>query len=120
QAAAMARLRQQGPRLAIATLLDGTFAEWKAAHERMGLQDGVLPFMTEAALHQLCTQTGLQYDVETLLASYPQAMDFVRALKGIGAGTPRTGHHPAPLGKVLRQFPDGITVSYRVAYVLSA
>lgn len=119
QAAAIARLRQQAPRLAIATLLEGTFAEWKAAHAQLGLQDGVLPFMSEARLRALCDEQGAQCEVETLHESYPHAMDFVRALKGIGAGTPRTGHHPAPLGKVLRQFPDGITVSYRVAYVFA-
>lgn len=119
QAAAMARLRQQCPRLAIATLLDGTFAEWKAAHAQLGLQDGVLPFMNEARLRSLCDEMGAQCEVETLQESYPHAMDFVRAIKGIGAGTPREGHRPAPLGKVLRAFPDGITVSYRVGYVLA-
>ncbi len=117
--AAIRRLWEQGPRLAIATLLDGTFAEWKAAHAQLGLQDGVLPFMTEAHLQSLCDEIGASYDVETLHESYPQAMDFVRAIKGIGAGTPRDGHRPAPLSKVLRAFPDGITVSYRVAYVLA-
>lgn len=119
QSQCIERLARQGPRLAVATLLDGTFAEWKAAHARLGLQDGVLPFMTEAQLQAVCQTSGLHYEVETLQEVHPRAMDFVRALKGIGAGTPRTGHQPAPLGKVLRQFPDGITISYQVAYILS-
>ncbi|MGE5453008.1 MAG: methyltransferase [Acidobacteriota bacterium] len=119
QAAAMRRLRQQGPRLAIATLLEGTFCEWKAAHAQLNLQDGVLPFMSEADLQTLCDELGASCEIETLQESYPVAMDFVRAIKGIGAGTPREGHRPAPLGKVLRAFPDGITVSYRVGYVLA-
>lgn len=119
QSSAIERLTRQGPRLAIATLLEGTFAEWKAAHAQLGLQDGVLPFMTEAQLQSLCQSCGLRYEVETLQEIHPRAMDFVRAIKSIGAGTPRAGHQPAPLGKVLRQFPDGITVSYRVGYVLA-
>lgn len=119
QATAIRRLHAQGPRLAVATLIEGTFAEWKTAHAQLGLQDGVLPFMSEAALRALCQDIGADLHIETLQESYAQAMDFVRAIKGIGAGTPRPGHRPAPLGKVLRAFPNGITVSYRVAYVLA-
>jgi malonyl-CoA O-methyltransferase len=120
QAAAIKALHAQGPRLAIATLVEGTFAEWKAAHAKLGLQDGVLPFMSEQALLTLGEELGAQVSFETITESYAHAPDFVRAIKGIGAGTPRAGHRPAPLGKVLREFSDGITISYRVGYVLAA
>lgn len=115
---AIRRLHAQGVRLGIATLAEGTFAEWKAAHAQLDLDDGVLPFPSEAAFQELALDLGATVEFETIQESYPQAMAFVRALKGIGAGTPRPGHRPAPLGKVLRRFPDGITVSYRVAYIL--
>lgn len=117
--AALQRLAAQTPRLAVATLLDGTFEEWKAAHTRLGLDDGVRPFMTEAALRSVCVRTGARCAVETVQEHYPDVLQFVRSLKAIGAGTARPGHRPAPLRRVLGAFPDGITASYRVAYVLA-
>lgn len=117
--AVCSRLRQQGARVAIATLVEGTFAEWKAAHRTLGLSDGVLPFLGEGCLQRWAALHGAALHFETLTEFYPQAIDFVRAIKHIGAHTPRDGHRPAPLAKVLRQFPNGITVSYRVAYLLA-
>lgn len=119
QSAALARLAAQAPRLAIATLLDGTFAEWKAAHATLGVDDGVRAFMTEATLRALCAQMGAHCQVETVHEHYPDVLQFVRSLKAIGAGTARPGHRPAPLRRVLRAFPHGISASYRVAYVLA-
>ncbi len=123
QGAALARLAAQVPRLAVATLLDGTFAEWKDAHAQMGVVDGVRAFMTEDVLRTLGAQMGARCEVEivveTVHAHYPDVLQFVRALKAIGAGTARPGHHPAPLHRVLRAFPHGINASYRVAYVLA-
>lgn len=123
---ALRRLHAQGVHLAIATLIDGTFAEWRQAHAQLGLADGVQPFVSQAALaalaHELSAASpatgGASLTIDTLQAHHAQAIDFVRALKGIGAHTPRSGHQPAPLGRVLRQFPHGITISYRVAYLL--
>ena len=118
-ATALQRLAAQTPRLAVATLLDGTFAEWRAAHTAAGVDDGVRSFMTEDALRALCAQTGARVEVETVHEYHPDVLQFVRALKAIGAGTARPGHRPAPLQRVLRAFPHGIAVSYRVAYVLA-
>jgi len=119
QSAALVRLAAQVPRLAVATLLDGTFAEWKAAHATLGVDDGVREFMTEDALRTLCAQMGARCEVETVHEHYPDVLQFVRSLKAIGAGTARPGHRPAPLRRVLRAFPHGISASYRVAYVLA-
>lgn len=123
QGAALERLAAQVPRLAVATLLDGTFAEWKDAHAQLGLDDGVRAFMAEDALRTLGAQMGehceVKIVVETVHAHYPDVLQFVRALKAIGAGTARPGHHPALLRRVLRAFPHGINASYRVAYVLA-
>jgi malonyl-ACP O-methyltransferase BioC len=118
QGATLRRLAAQVPRLAVATLLDGTFAEWKAAHVQQGLVDGVRDFMTAPALQALCADIGGTCAVETVHEHYPDVLQFVRSLKAIGAGTARPGHQPAPLRRLLRAFPQGITVSYRVAYVL--
>lgn len=114
--ATLRRVQAQGARVAVATLVDGTFQEWKDAHAQLGLADGVRPFVSEGALRELATELQAHVEFDTLYERYDDAKDFVRAIKGIGAGTPRPGHQPAPLGRVLRQFPQGITVSYRVAY----
>lgn len=119
QSAALVRLAAQVPRLAVATLLDGTFGEWKAAHATLGVDDGVREFITEAALRAVCAQIGAHCAVETVHEHYPDVLQFVRSLKAIGAGTARPGHRPAPLHRVLRAFPQGIRASYRVAYVLA-
>lgn len=119
QGAALRRLAAQAPGLAVATLLDGTFDTWKAAHAELGMDDGVRAFVTEDELRALCMQMGARLEVETVHEHYPDVLQFVRALKAIGAGTARPGHSPAPLRRVLRAFPDGITARYRVAYVLA-
>ena len=123
QGSALARLAAQVPRLAVATLLEGTFVEWKAAHAALGVDDGVRDFMGEDVLRALCAQMGARCKVtmvvETVHEHYPDVLQFVRSLKAIGAGTARPGHRPAPLRRVLRAFPQGISASYRVAYVLA-
>ena len=119
QSAALERLAAQVPRLAVATVLDGTFGEWKAAHATLGVEDGVREFMTEDALRALCARIGARCEVETVHEHYPDVLQFVRSLKAIGAGTARPGHRPAPLRRVLRAFPNGISARYRIAYVLA-
>jgi malonyl-CoA O-methyltransferase len=119
QGAAVRRLAAQAPRLAVATLLDGTFAEWKAAHATLGVPDGVRDFMAEPTLRALCAEIGGHWVVETVHEHDPDVLQFVRGLKAIGASTARPGHQPVPLRSLLRAFPQGITVSYRVAYLLA-
>lgn len=113
------RLKSQGAGIAVTSLVEGTFSDWKAAHTQLGLLDGVLPFLSEAAWAALAQELGGSIEFETLTEYFPLATDFVRSIKGLGAGTPRSGHQPVPLNKVLRQFPQGITATYRVAYLLA-
>ncbi|WP_374593542.1 methyltransferase domain-containing protein [Aquabacterium sp.] len=118
--AAVRRLHAQGARVAVATLVDGTFDVWRQAHARLGLEDGVLPLLDEPAWRAQAQALGAQVTFDTLSQPFDDPLDFVRALKGIGAGTPRPGHRPVPLARVLRQFPQGLVARYRVAYWLSA
>lgn len=115
---ALRRLHAQGGSLGVATLVEGTFSEWKAAHAELGLVDGIRHFVSESELRALAQDLGGQLVFETIREHHPHAVDFVRSIKGVGAATPRPGHQPARLRQVLRRFPQGISASYRVAYLL--
>jgi malonyl-CoA O-methyltransferase len=117
---AVARLRAllapQG-RLAFTTLAAGTFAEWRQAHGP--LPCGVRDHPSPAALAAL----GLEVTVASRTVRYADARAFLRALKAIGAGTPRPGHRPLPPAE-LRQVMDrfeaaGANATYVVATCLA-
>ena len=91
--AAVARLRgllSARGKLAFTTLAAGSFAEWRAAYG--AALPGTPDYLSPEALRAL----GLEVTVETFEHRYDGARDFLRALKAIGAGTPRPGYHPLP------------------------
>lgn len=118
QPRAIKGLAQTGTRLAIATLVEGTFAEWKEAHARLGLEDGLLSFMPRPLLCELSAQLGAHCVIETIADPHRDGLSFVRTLKGLGAATPRVGHQPVSLRRVLHQFREGLVANYCVAYLL--
>lgn len=115
---ALPRLFDASQVLAFATLLDGTFQEWRAAHVARGLVDGIRAFPPERDVMALCGALTSKRRCRAEIATdhFDRPTDFLRSLRGVGAGTPRPGHRPAPLHRLLRDFPDGITVSYHMAY----
>lgn len=104
---AIARLRRllaPGGRLAFATLAEGSFAEWQAAHGP--LDSGTMTFPSAASL------ADLQLEVTTKVRNvpYPDAKSFLRGLKAIGAGTPHGAHRPLPPAR-LREVMDRFEAS---------
>ena len=100
----------------------GTFSKWIAAHEELGLAHGVREFFTEEMIYGWGESlfSGHQFSVEFVdfQESFVDPLDFVRQLKRVGAACPREGHAPVNnLRAVLKQFPDGIEVNYRMAFV---
>jgi malonyl-CoA O-methyltransferase len=91
--AAVARLRgllsPEGT-LAFTTLAAGSFAEWRAAY------GGALPGTPDYPTAEQLRALGLDVTLETFEHPYEDARDFLRALKAIGAATPRPGYHPLP------------------------
>lgn len=77
-------------RLVFTTLAAGSFAEWRAAYGAD--EPGTPDYPSPDALRAL----GLDVSVETIAHDYADAPDFLRALKAIGAGTPRPDYHPLP------------------------
>lgn len=91
--AAVTRLRgllSARGRLVFTTLVEGSFAEWRAAYGTA--EPGTPDYPSANALSAL----GLDVSVETVMHDHANAQDFLRALKAIGAGTPRPGYHPLP------------------------
>ncbi|MEJ5978881.1 methyltransferase domain-containing protein [Novosphingobium sp. PS1R-30] len=118
--ARLADLLAPGGTLAFSTLLDGTFAEWEEAHRREGLDAGGLRYPSLHALSGLFPRGG-NLSARELHArdAYAGAGDFLRALKRIGAATPRSDHRPLPpasLRRVMKAFDRmGAAATYRVA-----
>lgn len=113
---ALTRLRRrlaQGGLLAFTTLTAGTLAEWRAAHE--GRASGTRDYPSPAVLEAL----GFDVEVTQYRIAYSSARAFLRAIKKIGAGTPRFGHDPlapAKLKQVMARFEaSGSVATYAVA-----
>lgn len=114
-------LLRPGGHLLISTLAKGTFAEWQAAHAAVGQSAGTPAYPTpeELRLIRLDGVAG-RIEVEQFITAYASGRDFLRALRGIGAGTPRPGHRPLPpqaIRGVLKQFETaGARITWNVAF----
>jgi len=114
--AAIARLRallSPAGALVFASLAEGSFAEWRAAHR--GLRCGTPIYPAASELEAL----GLSVSVDTFQERHRDARDFLGSLKAIGAGTARADHRPlmpSELHQVMARFDaNGAVCSYVVA-----
>lgn len=94
----------------VTTLGAGSFAEWREAHASEGLEPGTPAFLPAESL-------GPQR-IDRYVESHDTALDFIRALKAIGAHTASRQHRPllpSALRRVMRNFEaGGGAVSYEV------
>ncbi|OZI58047.1 dethiobiotin synthase [Bordetella genomosp. 1] len=120
--ARLSRLLAPGGWLAIATLAQDTFLEWRAAHQALGLRAATPAY--PRAEHIGTALRHLRGGVQRALhrQHHPDALAFVRGLKGIGACLPAAGRAPlsaAQMRAVLARFnQQGNHVSYDLAYGL--
>jgi len=120
--AQLARLLAPGGVLAYAMPSTGTFGEWRAAHQALGLSCGVPEYPSPAALGRLWPGGGAGgIEHEPVVRHYADGRAFLHDLKQIGAQTPRAGHRPLSPGelrRVLRQLEgaSGVDVTYHVSY----
>lgn len=100
------------------TLSAGTFAEWRAAHAALGLTAGTPRFVSARAAARMRIETHEKTIVEQFIEHHRNALDFLRALKSIGARTPAQSHRPlsaADMRKVMAAFEkDGAAATYEV------
>ncbi len=113
---AIARLRAflaPHGRLAVTTLVAGSFLEWRQAHR--DLPCGIRDYPSADQLAAL----GLDVGIDTHTLRHADARQFLHGLKAIGAGTPRPGHRPLPLARlreVMARFEaEGAIATYVVA-----
>ena len=117
----LCRLLRPGGHLAFSTLLADALAEWRQAHEEEGFRVGAPDFAAPAELQHFSWEgAGLALTEERLVERYADGPAFVRALKSIGAGTPRSGRRPLSPSEfklVLRRFEAaGAAATYHLGY----
>lgn len=121
--ARLGRLLRPGGWLAFATMAAGSFPEWRAAHEAVGLVPAT-PFYPDESMLAAMAPEGFGADVriESFVQQHDDAWDFVRLLKAIGAAVPREGHRPLPpsaLRAAAKAFDEGPrTATYRIGFCL--
>lgn len=113
-------LVRPGGYLVFSTLAAGTFEEWEEAHLSLGLRSG-LRLLPSYAQVQGLRPLGVAGEaaIEPIVEVHDHARDFLRALRAIGAATPRAGHRPlrpASMRAVMRRFEEqGARATYRIA-----
>ena len=117
---AIVRLRSllsPGGLLIFTTLAAGSFATWRAAYGRA--HPGTPDYPPAEALREL----GLTVSIDSVQHNYKNAREFLRALKAIGAGTPRHDYRPlspAQLRQIMARFEaQGAKADYVIATCLA-
>lgn len=101
--ARLARLLVPGGTVVLTLPGAGSFAEWTAAHRRLGYQPGTPDFPAAEALRALLPPGGAgRIDSETLIETHADGLAFVRAVAALGAAVPRPGHRPLAPGALRR------------------
>ena len=118
--ARLAGLLAEGGWMAVATLADGTFAEWRTAHARHGLAAGVRDYPRPADIGAALPGLRRSMHAERRVQRQRDGMAFLRGLRAIGADAPAAGRRPlspALLKRVLHSFDtQGASVTYHLAY----
>ncbi|KXV55293.1 dethiobiotin synthase [Acetobacter tropicalis] len=119
--ARLGRLLSPGGILALSTLMDGTFQEWRTAcaveHEESGTPD----YPSAASIgewHPSLFNGG--WETEASVQTFSNGRAFLRHLKETGASVPRAGYRPMQLLALRRSLArfdaQGSVVTWRLAY----
>jgi malonyl-CoA O-methyltransferase len=113
-------LLKPGGVLAVSTLGEGSFGEWRELTERHGLPSGV-PDYPPIALWRGIWPNDASVSEERRRVEFASGHDFLRDLKRIGAHSAQAGHAPAAPGslrRLLRDTQAGFVATYRVIYIV--
>lgn len=115
----LARLLKPGGTLAVTTLLDQSWSEWRAAHRALGLESAMQRFPSESAL-RAALPFAHAITTATILRPYRKGREFLRDIARLGAGA-RAGDAlpPRDLSRVISQFESqGAVASYQIATIV--
>lgn len=124
--AGLAELLAPGGLLALSTLGEQNFAEWRAAHEAVELSAATMAYPATASLLAALPEALIldQVAEQHLPAHHGGPLDFLHSLRAIGADTPRPGSRPLTAGQLrrilrhlARHAPQG--VHYHVVHLLT-
>ena len=104
--------------LAFATLGAESFADWRRAHEEMGLHCGLRDYVAPA---QMPWPAGFErrLGVEVIAQDHADGREFIRGMKRLGASPSPAAHRPVGAGRfraLLERFSGGFTARYQVLY----
>jgi SAM-dependent methyltransferase len=126
----VAHLSSQTRVLAFSVMLDGSFAEWRQAHARVGAECGLraLPSWDSLnlALQALASQERASKPWKLashrlqVAAPMQDGLSFARMLRAIGADAAAPGHQPVNLRPVLRSLSAGFVAHYDIGFFLLA
>lgn len=105
--------------LAFSILLDGSFAQWQAAHQALGVSSGVQAMPSFEEVLEACRLPGVQR-IHTQRISleecHPNGLSFAASLRAIGADHAKENHRPVNLRAVCRQLENGFSANYEIGF----
>jgi malonyl-CoA O-methyltransferase len=104
--------------LAFATLGSKSFAEWRQAHEEMGLHCGLRDYAASESF-PWPVGYGCRFEAEFIEEVHPDGRGFIRGMKELGAAISPPAHRPLGPGRfraLLARFSAGFTARYEVIY----
>lgn len=107
--------------LAVSLLGTGSFQEWRAAHDRLGLDAGTIDFPSPDACHAAFPPGTPALVGEHHIDRPESALGFLRGLRAIGADTAAPGHRPLSprqLRQVMESLGDAPEIGYELIYAL--
>jgi len=107
-----------GGQLIFSTMGQNSFAEWRTAHQQLGLQSGLMTYPDAETLRQAVP--GAEIDEAVFPLHFDYAGHFARSLKQLGATVPQPGHVPLGPGQMRRLIqaaPRPFQTSYHLLFV---
>ena len=122
---AVRRLRAclgSGGKLVFSTLGAASFAEWRQAHQGLGLACGVPAYPSAEELAALLPE-GSTVTRQLVQVRHADAHAFLAALKRVGADTPAPGHRPLSAGalrRVMKAMGAPVAITYDLLFAVVA
>ncbi|MEO5332814.1 MAG: methyltransferase [Magnetococcus sp. YQC-5] len=118
----LASLLRPGGWLAISTLGEETFREWRSACALAGVPCGAMRYPDRSLWEHNWPLGGHGVlEEEIFLTRHSSALAFLQSLQAIGADRPMAGHRPVTAGalrRLLRSYPQQFIARYHIYYIL--